>query len=95
MKSITIQPKTGDDLTRPYPFHILPDGKVDRQDFWKGTPVALIGFQNASDVQHVDVTVTEFLADPDVAVGKYPVFADADESWWNYADPITEIHVND
>ncbi|MFS0885273.1 hypothetical protein [Aeromicrobium sp. 179-A 4D2 NHS] len=94
MSSVTIQPKTGDNLSRPYPFHIEEDGTVGRQDFWNGTPEKLVGFQNDADVQHVDVPVREFLADPDVAVGKYPVFIDADGSMWNYAAPIESILVN-
>lgn len=79
---ITLQPAPvvdcitpdGRELTRlPYPFHVHEDGTVARQDFWRGDPAAVVGFQNRADVQHVDLWWADVVTDPRRAVGKYMV----------------------
>jgi hypothetical protein len=73
----------------PYPFHIDADGSVLRQDFWKGEPSRLIGFQENADVQKVDLLAETWLASDDEAPeGWYPVFMDDDGGFWNHAYPI-------
>jgi hypothetical protein len=70
-------------FSTPYPYTIAPDGTVVGQDFWHGDPYALLGFQVKLEVQTVDLPTEQFLANPQQAVGMYPVFiggvvADAD-----------------
>lgn len=75
----------------PYPFHIEPDGAVARQDFWRGEPARLAGFQRDADENRVDVRVEDWLADPELDVtGTFPVFVDADGSIWRHAFPVRE-----
>lgn len=79
---ITLQPSSvvdritedGTELTRlPYPYHVTEDGDVLGQDFWRGEPEAVIGFQRDAAVQKVDLWWDEAVADPQRAVGMYPV----------------------
>lgn len=88
---------TGDydvDQPLPYPYHVAAEGRVGRQDFWRGEPVKLLGFQNSREHQNVDVLFDEFWTNPDVAVGKWPVFLDADGGIWNHACPVTDVTVH-
>lgn len=72
----------------PYPFHIEDDGSVARQDFWRGEPARLAGFQRTEE-QHVDVFAADWLADDSIDVtGMFPVFIDADGGMWNHAMPV-------
>lgn len=94
-KNISLQPAntpTGEyDVSKPlpYPFHIDAEtGEVGRQDFWRGDPLRLLGFQNDADIQRVDVHFPDFAADPDVAVGKFPVFVRADGSIYSMTNPV-------
>lgn len=80
---ITLQPSSftdqitsdGTELTKlPYPFHVeAATGDIQRQDFWRGDPFRVIGFQNDPHVQHVDLWWDDVAKDPQSAVGKYPV----------------------
>lgn len=91
MRIITIQPQTLPDLTRPYPFHIDADtGDVQRQDFWKGDPERLLGFQDSAEVQRVTLHRKEWSQNPQSAIGKYPVFITATGDLYNMNLPITE-----
>lgn len=79
-------------LRQPYPFHIGEDGAVQRQDFWRGEPSHLIGFQRDRNVQHVDLTTAEwFQQGKDVAVGMWPVFTDAGGGMWNLVQPVASV----
>lgn len=94
---ISIQPSMTPDMRRPYPFFIVGEGEgsglVLRQDFWKGEPYALMGFQDAFDVQHVDLHVRDFLAEPEKAVGKYPVFSDGNTGgFYAYVVAVESVH---
>jgi hypothetical protein len=74
----------------PYPYYIKSDGRIDRQDFWRGEPARLLGFQADPDIQKVDVLAESWLADPNCeVVGMFPVFVDDDGSMWNSAHPVT------
>jgi hypothetical protein len=86
MKIITLQPSPVTDnlwagadgslvegTKLPYPFHVNESGDVQRQDFWRGDPKAVIGFQDDPNVQKVDLWWDDVVADPQLAVGKYPV----------------------
>lgn len=89
MKGYTLQPREFTDAiypdpvdgiregTRlPYPFHCGEDGTVQRQDFWRGDPIKVIGFQNDRDIQQVDLWWSDFVNTPEAAVGKYIVAVD-------------------
>lgn len=81
-------------LASPYPYHIEPDGKVARQDFWRGSPAQLLGFQRGSENTLV-LTVKEFEADPEKCIGLCPVFIDEgdplDPQMWAGLHPITKV----
>lgn len=73
----------------PYPYQIDADGSVLRQDFWRGEPARLLGFQQDADVQQVDLLAEDWLATEDSApAGWHPVFMDADGGMWNHAYPV-------
>lgn len=95
MATITIQPATLPDLTRPYPWHIdTATGDVGRQEFWKGDPYRLMGFQKASDsVQRVTVFLEDFTATPDKAIDMQPVFIRADGSMYSSSHTIETVTV--
>lgn len=87
MRIITLQPSAitdqitddGTELQQlPYPFHVDENGNVLRQDFWRGDPAAVIGFQDRVDVQRVNLWWKQVVADPQRAVGKYAVTVDSD-----------------
>lgn len=97
-KMITIQPKLREDGVLPYPFHIQAEdaadvtrGAVGRQDFWHGTPSRLVGFQADPDVQAVDLTLTQFLAEPGKARGMHPVMQDSEGGWATYPGEIESV----
>lgn len=74
----TTDPKAEYDpkLPLPYPYHIDDEGNVQRQDFWKGSPARLLGFQHGG-VQRISLTFRDWMAgDADAAIGLCPVFID-------------------
>lgn len=78
-------------LPLPYPWHIASNGDVERQDFWKGSPARLVGFQR-DNVHRVVLRAEDWMAgEPDAAVGLQPVFVDLDGSMWADARPVTEV----
>jgi len=98
VKVISIQPSMTPDMHRPYPYFIVAEAESDyagfvlRQDFWKGDPYALVGFQDRFDVQTVDLHLRDFIADPSKAVGKYPVFTDANTGgFYTYTVAISDV----
>lgn len=61
----------------PYPFHARrSDGRITRQDFWRGTPWRIVGFCNTPDPGRIDVWWAEVADNPDAAIGKYVVTQD-------------------
>lgn len=91
MTTIHIQPKELPNGTLPYPYFIKKDGKVGRQDFWKGNPSHLIGFSSLPKSGNVDLVFQDFWSSPEKAVGMYPVFADKDNEWVTKTDPIQSV----
>lgn len=96
MKIITIQPANTTDGTYdvhqpvPYPFHIeVATGEVLRQEFWRGEPASIIGFQNDVDVQTVDLLWRDAVKEPQKMVGLFPVFSRDNGSMFNLTTPIT------
>lgn len=94
---VSIQQSTLPDLRRPYPYVVVGEGEhagyVLWQDFWRGEPYFLVGFQNRVDVQQIDLHMPEFLAAPGKAAGKYPVFSDATTGGF-YVEQVVVSHVN-
>lgn len=104
MKTITIRfspvmasiAEDGSELTKePYPFHVTEGGHIGRQDFWKGRPQMLVGFQDLIDVLKVDLPWAEFWRYPQTAVGKYAVTADTDGTMNTCLVAIESVHESD
>jgi hypothetical protein len=72
----------------PYPFHVEPDGSIARQDFWRGEPLRLLGFQHHANRHTVDESAEAWLAGEVEVGGMYPVFLDADGTMWNHTFPV-------
>lgn len=73
-KTLVIQPNPSAKCL-PYPFFVGEDGKVGRQDFWKGKPYRFIGLAPA-DEQKIIFDVSDLFKMSTVPEGLYPVFAD-------------------
>ena len=90
---IKIQPKQRQDKTLPYPYFIDEQGLVGRQDFWKGRPYKLVGFngkpKTGIDGKTIDLDI--FLKDPQKAVGLYPIFEHENGEWYTYEDKIDSV----
>ncbi len=94
IRSITIQPLEGANFQRPYPYHIKPNGLVERQDFWKGNPYRLLGFSLRPVAGSIDITRKEFFEKPESILSMFPVFASKDKEWYTSKIYITEFHIN-
>lgn len=84
MTTITLQPSPrvdnivdGIEMTQlPYPFHVDADtGDVGRQDFWRGDPARVVGFQKDLAVQRIDLWWRDAVKNPEQVVGMYVVTA--------------------
>lgn len=91
--TVKIQPVEQPDRTQPYPYYVLANGKIAGQDFWKGNPARLNGFQARRDVRRVDVLCEEFIANPLRALGRYPVFICRNGDMFNLEWPIQSIQL--
>lgn len=89
--AVTIQPTTPTGGRRPYPYHVQLDGQIARQDFWKGAPAQLLGFQRNLRRNRVDLLCDAFLADPEKAIGMFPVFVNADGSMDTLKTPVESV----
>lgn len=88
---ITIQPAMAGGVM-PYPYHVIvSDAAVARQDYWKGNPAQLIGFVDEAGKPDIDFTFGDWLIEPEQAIGKYPVFVDADGQFSTAVIPIESI----
>lgn len=77
----------------PYPFHVKEDGSVDRQDFWRGDPEAVVGFQADVNVQSVDLWWEDAVKDPDAIVGMFPVMIEKGKGFYTYTVAIESVQV--
>lgn len=101
---VTVQPAQGTEVGAydpavplPYPWHIDADGRVLRQELWRGHPARLAGFQALARRQQVDLYTEEWLADlgrADLVVSMYPVFIDADGGMWSSTHPVDSVSVH-
>jgi hypothetical protein len=102
-RTITLQPSErvdnivdGHAMTQlPYPFHVSEDGSVQRQDFWRGNPAAVVGFQRDLRRQRVDVWWDEVVEDPQRAVGLYVVTTTDGGQMGVHLVAIGSVHVKD
>lgn len=90
---IAIQPKQREDGVLPYPYFIDEKGKIGRQDFWKGEPYMLIGFNPKPKTGDMPGTIDIkiFLKDPKKCIGMYPIFAHKNGEWYTYQDQIESV----
>jgi hypothetical protein len=77
----------------PYTFAVKEDGSVDDQEFWRGDPAAVLGFQNDEEIQKIDVWWSDVVADPELAVGKFPVMREEGGNIYTYAVKIESVQV--
>lgn len=100
MRVVSIHPAQTPDVSAeydpmisvPYPFHIEPDGSVARQDFWRGDPQMLLGFQETADRQRVVLLTAAWLAgDLQKAVGMWPVFSTSNGGMWAHRHPVQRV----
>lgn len=99
MLTVTLQPAnlpSGEyDVNQPlpYPYHVeVATGMVQRQEFWKGDPFILIGFQDDADDQTIDLTWKSFSEGKGNPIGKFPVFITKDGGMYNMTTPITKMY---
>jgi hypothetical protein len=97
-KLITIQPGMNADMSLPYPFHVFEDGRIDRQDFWRGKVFRVIGFQKDFERMTIDLFWHEATADPERAIGMYVVTADDKgfkATWSVHRSAISNVSVTE
>lgn len=59
-----------------------PAGEVEHQDFWQGKPKKLIGFSKKMSYNLFDLDPQTFFDNPQLAIGKYVIFADSNDVWY-------------
>lgn len=89
----TIQPDMLPDMSLPYPYFVREDGRVDRQDFWRGKIYRVIGFQADINAMRVDLFWSDFLKDPQRAVGMHAVTADDKNKWGTDRATVGSVRV--
>lgn len=72
----------------PYPIFLDSDLRVDRKTSVPEVGDKLIGFQKFQKVQKIRLHIEEFLMDPSMAEGMFPVFSDG-EGFYSVEVPIT------
>lgn len=92
-KIIRIQPREFDNRVLPYPYFIDEKGLVGRQDFWKGKPFRLLGFNREPATGDISLMFADFRKSPKKAVGMYPVFTDKKGNWTTHTSPIESVSV--
>ncbi len=94
-KYFTIQQEQTPDMVLPYPFFVRESGLVDRQDFWMGKVLRIIGFQKDLNKMVIDLWWSDAVKNPEQATGMYVVTADNKNNWGVYRSPIGEIRVEE
>lgn len=95
MTVVSVQPAGPPAGRLPYPYHVGPDGKIGRQEFWRGDPAELIGFAKRLDVHRVDLDLDHFLKNPTKAVGMYAVLGDAEGNWRTDGAPVESVSIHE
>lgn len=84
----------GHEMTKlPYPFFVEEDGTVQGQDFWKGDPQKVLGFQKDLAVQQIDLWWEDAVRNPKDAVGMYAVTMDAEGAIGVHIQAIDDVTV--
>lgn len=92
--SFTDQIVDGHELTKlPYPFYVEEDGSVQRQEFWKGDPYRVIGFQKDLARHEIDLLWQDATKDPQQVVGMYVVTADEKGDMGVHVSAISNVDV--
>lgn len=86
-----IQRASRPDLSRPYPFQIDAEGTVLAQETWQGDPLALVGFRHDADPGPLDLHLSDFLADPQAAVGMWCVMVNADGGMYVWDTEVSHV----
>lgn len=87
----TIQPRMRPDMQLPYPFFVREDGRVERQDFWRGKVFRVIGFQASLNKMTVDLFWHDAVRNPEKATGMYVVLADDKNAWSTETSPTEPL----
>jgi hypothetical protein len=77
----------------PYPFAVKDNGDVDGQDFWRGDPAAVLGFQDDEEVQRINLWWEDAKKDPQSIVGKFPVMRTDKGKIYTYTVKIESVEV--
>lgn len=78
----------------PYPYHVDTDGKVGRQELWRGDPEVMVGFQKAADVQVVDLLWQVAVKHPEKIPGMFPVFCRSNGTFFSSSRPVSRVTVS-
>lgn len=90
--AFTDQIRDGHQMTKlPYPFFVNEDGSVGSQDFWKGDPFKVVGFQRDLAVHEIDLWWRDVVTDPQQAVGMYLVTEDVQGSWGTHQTAVESV----
>lgn len=80
---ITIQPSNSPDGTydvqkpQPYPFHVNAEtGEIGRQEYYKGAPFKVLGFQVDFDREEIDLSWKDAVQHPELIEGRFVVLLD-------------------
>lgn len=80
----------------PYPLFVNEaDGSVQRQDFWQGKVLRVVGFQKDLARHEIDLWWSEAAKDPQRAVGMYIVTTDKDGGMGVHDTAVREAEVID
>jgi hypothetical protein len=77
----------------PYPFFVTEAGDVEGQDFWRGDPLQVVGFQRDLAVQRIDLWWVDAVKDPQKAVRMYLVTTDANGGMGVHQTAIATVEV--
>ncbi len=91
MKILKIQQEEQPNGTLPYSYFIHKNGKVGRQDFWKGHPFKLLGFSKNPVAGDMQIILSYFIFNPKAVIGMYPVFSDKKGKWFTSKDAVESV----
>lgn len=78
----------------PYPFYVnASDGTVNLQEFWKGDPFRVVGFQRDLARQEIDLRWDDAVKDPQQAIGMYLVTADSKGAFGVHTTAVQSVDV--
>lgn len=88
------QIKDGHEMVKqPYPFYVRDDGRVTRQDFWRGDPALVVGFARDLAVHEVSLWWESAMEDLSTTVGMYLVTANSEGTWSTHTTAIAKAEM--